>query len=733
MSLIARKIGNKEQPLKEHLEEVRKNIIKIFTPYSPNLKEALRLAGLLHDIGKVEKSIQECLKNNKKPLLSHAGLSFVFFRYFCKKKFNKDIFDDEKLALIAFAILSHHSIPHQNLESNIASSLMNKVKKLQFDDEILQLLLKEFELLTDLEEIKRELKDWIEDPCLSRFIRSSTSNRRFFTQVYNALVKADWSSATKEEIENKSVSNELKNLINSSIKVNKSNIHKWVYEITQASENLLLEFPTGFGKTYIGVAYGLKSNKKRVIYTLPVTTIIEDVYERLCKVFGEASVGWYTSRYLPLQVDEEEINYNEYLEAKYFNKPLIVTTLDQVLMAWLNIGRYPLKEWAFYDSFLILDEPQLYSPFMLFLFSKLFPEYQDILNLTVMSATVPRFLKEELKDCVKEPFLSETTRLFENYKRTYFDLSYFDIPFLEGDDKEINPKIKEIIRKFLDARKNVAIVVNTVLRAQKIFDALPFKNKFLFHARFILRDKRNKLKDLKEFLKKKRPTVVVATQIIEAGINLDFDVMLREIAPLDSLIQSAGRVNREGKHTEPLAIFILKSNDYSPYEKYQIEITKNILNSKDFSILPNYTELLYYEKLLEYWRKMDDWIIKDEKEAERILNFRNKINPFAIKLSEENIQLRKGYFSLSVIPEKFLNEILELLKKYKNTNDVWKRLKISAKIQSYMVEVPIFAKVTKNGVFREYICPLKDYPWINVLYLPYCSIKGIIPKEDYII
>ena len=104
--------------------------------------------------------------------------------------------------------------------------------------------------------------------------------------------------------------------------------------------------------------YKRQTNRRRIIYTLPVTTIIEDVYNNITRIIGNSLVEWYTSRYLTLKSLKEETSHREYIEAKYFEKPIIITTLDQVLLAFLGVDRYPLKEAGLYDSCIILDEPE---------------------------------------------------------------------------------------------------------------------------------------------------------------------------------------------------------------------------------------------------------------------------------------------------------------------------------------------------------------------------------------
>jgi len=747
MELVARP----GQTLECHLLDVRRDIIKWFRTRSLNrivksskldvFVESLRLAGFLHDIGKGEISIQEALIKDEKPSKSHAALSLPFFIISSKKILKVDPFEDETIASICFALLSHHSVPHLNLERNITTKL--NLNNISFHHDIFELL-KNYNILITEIEIMEELKKWVEgnrnnvlDFQLSHTL-SNKAIRELFVAAYDSLVKADWASASRTNLRIETIKPALYTKSRRLVDPLRSLVHSSVHRDVKFSDNILLEMPTGFGKTYIGTSYAFKTNRKRIIYTLPITTIIEDVYDRLSINLGKRNVDWYTSRQLAIKIDEDD-NYDQksYEDARYFNASCVVTTLDQILMAWLNFDRYPLKEYPLYNSCIVLDEPQLYSPFMLFLFAKLYPEYLNKINLIVMSATIPNFLRDALKGMTIEPFHKDVSNIFSRYNRTYLCLDTLGSPIMEAES--LSAQVKEILRQACRDKKKVAIVVNTVHRAQKVFNLVSESKmrakSFLFHARFALKDKRNKLAELKKLLNMPGPTIVISTQMIEAGVDVSFDIMLRELAPFDSIVQSAGRVNRYVESPEPCIIYIfgLRSETVLPYQKYQIDATLSILN--DNWPKKQTSEFIYYERLQKYWQEMSNWILKDEVQAQQILKRRNELSPFGIKVSEDNVDLRNGYLTISAVPSVYIDTVLKLLKERENTKDLWQRKKLSAKVESYMVEVPYFAKATQFGNFHQYILPIdkERYPWLNILTLKYSSELGVLPMDDNII
>jgi len=726
-------IARKEQSLESHLNEVMENGFSILKNSLKEKfikeKEIILKAGLFfHDAGKSEISIQNALYEDKKPSISHTHLSVIFFYSWLKDFLNEDLYkllQDEQLRTISFSILSHHSAPHIELEHHIFSQILNR--KITIAKEIFDILTKYGFILSEntfIDTYKKFVKGYKENIYEFRFDSILTADsRKFFSFFYNALVKSDWYSAIGLQMP----------FIRSAFEItvpqkflipDKSEFHKYIYEKKEFKENILLELPTGFGKTFLGLGYAVKTKRSKIFYTLPVTTIIEDVYENsLKKYINENQLEWYTSKYFILKsLKKGEIEETEYLEAKYFDKPIIVTTLDQLLLAFLGVDRYPLKEVPLYDSCIILDEPQLYSPLMLFLFSEFLKDYKDDLNVIIMTATLPDFFKEKVKDFLVEPFESHIIeRTFEKFNRVNIDISYLGYSVLNLKFQEI---LKNLIKNLINQNKRVGVIFNTVEKAQNFYKSLPEDfPKYLFHARYIYRDRIGKLTKLKEKLNEK-PVIVVSTQAIEAGVNVSFDVMFRELAPFDSIIQSAGRVNRFNENCCPCPVYVFgEENDYLPYKKIQLEITKKILKNLKIK-----SELDLFINLKEYWRKIKNYLYSDEEKAHNLYEAVKKLSPFAINLEEEKIDLREAYLKISVIPIQFYEDVKKLWGKYKSLErkDFWEKKKILAEIESYMVEVPFWGKAGDKN-FKDFICMEEKIWFIN---LKYDGDSGLLPYEN---
>ncbi len=719
-------IARPGQLLEDHLKDVMRKGIHFFSHWIKDNYKKLWEAGLFfHDIGKGEFSIQDALYNDKKPPISHTHLSVIFFYSWLVDHLKKDLvdlLDDRQVKIIAFAILSHHSPPHRDLEYNIFGQLFNR--NITIAQEAFDILKKYgFHVLKEtFTETYKSIVECYRENVFEILLQNKLKHdsRKSFVLFYNALVKSDWYSAMGEDISSYNIS---PSLITELIDPKRSEVHIYIKSNEKFKENILLELPTGFGKTFLGLGYAAKTGRERIIYTLPVTTIIEDVYSKVSEKIGEENIEWYTSKYLIFKSLKESFDEKSYLDAKYFTKPIIVTTLDQLLLAFLGIDRYPVKEAAVYNSCIILDEPQLYSPLMLFLFAEFIKDYKDYLNIAIMTATMPDFLKNRIAEFFIEPFSDCKEAIFRRYNRYYLDIQYLG-ESIKND--QFKTKLINKITSLIEKGKKVIVILNTVEKAQNFFKLLPDIPKYLFHARYIYRDRINKLENLKKFLK--NPGVVVSTQAIEAGVDISCDVMFREIAPFDSIIQSAGRVNRDNAHSEPCPIYLYGTDeDHLPYKKEILEITHNLLCNYCKGGRLN-AESYLFNLFGEYWQELNNYCSETSNKANELYKISREISPIALAVEEAQIKLRDTYLKLSVIPIKYFDNILQLLQQYKSTNkkDYWRRKKILSEVESHMVEIPYWSKVNDKS-FKDFIVEENEFKFIN---LKYDESLGLLPEED---
>ncbi|NLI86685.1 MAG: CRISPR-associated helicase Cas3', partial [Bacteroidales bacterium] len=207
--------------------------------------------------------------------------------------------------------------------------------------------------------------------------------------------------------------------------------------------------------------------------------------------------------------------------------------------SFFNWGYWVLTGAASFNAKIIIDEVHIYDAYTFGLLLKVIEcivPYNT--QFAIMSASLPKVLKEELEKVLPDYELIVEEKL-DNKQRHK----------VEVRDCLIEQCANDIITDF-EAKENILVVCNTIAKAREIFDLLdegiPLENRMLYHSQFILQDKKNK-EDLLENLKsKKNGFVAVCTQIVEVSLDIDFDVLYTENAPIDAIIQRLGRVNRKG-------------------------------------------------------------------------------------------------------------------------------------------------------------------------------------------
>lgn len=329
--------------------------------------------------------------------------------------------------------------------------------------------------------------------------------------------------------------------------------------------NTILLAPTGMGKTEFSYLW---SNGEKFFYTLPLRTAVNQIYERTKKIFGDDKTGILHSDadvYILGEGGETE-SMKIYDFSRQLSYPAIISTGDQFFPYALRPPSYEKIFAKFSYSRLIIDEIQAYDPKAAAIIVK-FIEHVDQMGgkFLLMTATLPEFIREEIDrrfkiqdenknykelNLFKDEDLANFTKhkvqlKLQNYKEDQFSYSQDLITEIIGKSKENNGS-------------RVLVVMNTIKQAQAVFKSL--KNEaanenidiHLFHSRYTQSRRKKIEKELAEFIGNndksradKRPKILVATQVVEASLDLDADFLFTELAPWDALIQRMGRVLRE--------------------------------------------------------------------------------------------------------------------------------------------------------------------------------------------
>ncbi|MBB6063337.1 CRISPR-associated endonuclease/helicase Cas3 [Thermosipho japonicus] len=298
-----------------------------------------------------------------------------------------------------------------------------------------------------------------------------------------------------------------------------------------------IEVPTGGGKTNISLRLVRKllEKKKKVFYVIPYVNIIEQSFDYFSKFVPSEYITRYDHKYIDISNDENK--EKSYTQTLFLNFPFVFTTHVGFFDMFFRNGKS--DNFNFYqiaNSVIILDEVQAYNPKFWNTLSNLFYYLSKYLNTTIiiMSATLPDFTKF----IEKEDFV-------ENLTPDVVDHKLFERANYVFLDKDVEGKILEEVNK----SKKTLVVVNTIKESYRMYEKLKSKidgEVYILNSTLLDLRKRELIEYIKKYDKEK-PLVLVSTQSIEAGVDLDFDVGFRAFSILDSIIQTMGRVNRNAR------------------------------------------------------------------------------------------------------------------------------------------------------------------------------------------
>jgi CRISPR-associated endonuclease/helicase Cas3 len=319
-----------------------------------------------------------------------------------------------------------------------------------------------------------------------------------------------------------------------------------------------LSVPTGGGKTLASLAFALHHAEKnglgRVIYVIPLTSIIEQNAEVFRGALGAVSgkLGGEVVLEHHSNLDPEKETTANRLAAENWDAPLIVTTSVQFYESlFANKTSRCRKLHRLARSVIILDEAQTlpveYLNPCLRALEELTTHYGS--SIVICTATQPAIERREgFKIGIKKPFeiIEDPVGLYRKLQRVRVE--------------NIGDQSDEQLRVRICAERQVLCIVNTKLHAKRLVEAIgPGENHFHLSANMCPAHRSEKLRQIRENLAKGAVCRVVSTQVIEAGVDVDFPVVYRSLAGLDSIAQAAGRCNRNGKLLERGRTYIFRS------------------------------------------------------------------------------------------------------------------------------------------------------------------------------
>ena len=608
----------------------------------------------------------------------------------------QDKFSFEELSIIIYSIINHHARGREFLNYSGIDLLISEIEEnisnffyhlgiTSLSEETKDFYKKHLEYIVNnianIEELNNRLRE--NDNLIKSFIKTA-----------GLLIRIDHSASGEDlVIEEEPIKEDREKLfLNYLGKNNKPKKLRPFQEKFKYKENLVLVADTGLGKTGLAAIW----SKRKMFYVLPNRTSTNAMFETMKEIFSDDSddkVGLLHSTslfYVFENAEKEDFTIlRDYDNTKNLSKPVTISTADQLFTA---VFKYPTYEKIYATlsySDIVIDEIQGFDPAQIVPILKQIEETTKLgARYLIITATLPQIIKEEFKKLGFEVKTDDPDTI-DNTKR-------HKVKILE---KSIFEELEDIT-KIAKSGKNVLVLVNTVSTAQEIYQKLDYKDKNLLHSRFIWKTRKEKEEQIKEDYRTTKGKIWISTQLVEASLDIDFDVLFTEVAPADSLIQRMGRVWRHRKEDyqgEGPNVYILSQVDERKdvYEKALREESLKLINQhldNESYLLSKgkrkIVETVYSREKLE---ELNSKYFEKWREVEKVLN-----SNWEYLFKKEAQAVFRDTFTFEAIPYKFKEKVEKLLDEYKNLKDIeykkarrLKKMEILKKINDLKVPIPI--------------------------------------------
>lgn len=706
------------------------------------LSDLAWIAGAFHDLAKATSYFQEYIRNPEgthNHLKNHAQLSSIFAYYVAKRYCSLEINNKSLAELLPYLVLIAVKRHHGNIENlerellfddaqieNLSTQIQN-IDSFQVEPIIHQLLAnipvnatwKEFVEFWDTKTFQSQLKDFrfltfkFTYPKINQQTR--TALFYLFQVIYSSLMYADKNDVILEDVNVSETSTDItaqlevfrerKGFNNARSKIDElkneayfNSLENLEKVFTHGQHIYSLTLPTGLGKTLTAYAIADKlrnltvNQTAKIIINIPFTSIIDQNFEVYREVLGtDSSQILLKHHHLaePAYKDSSEgvfdFDKSQFL-IETWQSETVVTTFVQFLETILSMDKTKLMKLAHLrNSIVLLDEIQT-IPYPLWeTIRESFKTLGETLNMyfVLISATQPLIFTPG--DDIVE-IVPDYRKYFNVFNRTRLNYKEEAISFSDFTDTVS-------CYAYDHPEKDILIILNTKDAVRKCFEQLVNLElegtDYFFLSTLITPFER---KQIINYIKGKNchRKLIVSTQLIEAGVDISVDTIFRQLAPMDSIIQSAGRANRYNEKPEISDVFIYEISD--SYSKTTSLIYGSDLILKTKNVFKNFREI--EEK--DYLQLIDRYFKEVRKQAnETTSDLLNAI--LGLRFAEINLKLideRKTesvFIQLSKEAQEVWNQHLRIYNQKELTP--WERkaqfAKIKSKFYDFVINVPI--------------------------------------------
>ena len=479
--------------------------------------------------------------------------------------------------------------------------------------------------------------------------------------------------------------------IETKLQESRSIIQEQVYKSVESNANVYtLNMPTGSGKTLCSIRAALKTaienKKKRIIYVIPYVSIIEQTAKVFEDIFGDVlPVLQHHSNYDfddDKNEDENEITSEKLKRScENWDAKLIVTTNIQFFESLYHYkGRRLRKLHNLADSVIIFDEIHMLPIDYIQPCLRAIGYVTKYLNSTaiLMSATMPNYDKfmERYMSGVKIENAVKDTSLFNVFDKCRYEyIGKCELASLAEKAQEYD---------------NALIIVNKRKTARELYDICS-GNKYHLSTYMTPLHRSEIIAKIKEDIKNGINTTVISTSLIEAGVDLDFKAVFREIAGIDNILQSGGRCNREGK-MDMGDVFVFETDGGKGEIQLKSNITRNLFEEFD-NISTDKCIEEYYSRLFAF----NDGNI-DKSTITSLMGENLKFDEIPFRTYAVNFKFIKNQVIGIVIPHDENKDLIEQLR--------YGKLSVKRKLQQYSASVHIWEleEMIKEGIIEQLDC-----------------------------
>jgi CRISPR-associated endonuclease/helicase Cas3 len=727
-------------------KEYNHNLCKILGLNNNILEDLVYIKGFSHDFGKATSYFQKYIKAEEKekeklknhPETHHGLLSSIFTYWLIKSYLKIKNINSENsllnfLPFLFFLMVKKH---HGNLYDPINDELyshqydylekqINKLDESEIEN-LLAFLSNRIRINLTLSSFPYDVEKLISNEFRSRF--KSTSIRRKFLQefpdnvesyiifqfFYSILLQSDKQAVLiktekkRRSIIDTDVVNNYKKLKFKKPPVKIDRIRESIFMDSHRTINktdlnhkiFSLNVPTGCGKTLTALSVALRLRERlekekkfipRIIYSLPFTSIIDQNYEVFREVLNNPGSELLLKHHHLSELFYNSEGYEEYdMKQSQFlieswESEIIVTTFIQLFHTLLtNKNRVLNKFHKLANAVILLDEVQTIPIKFWPLVRAILCKICDVFNsyIILMTATQPRiFSPKEMTELVPQK-----AKYFEKLNRVILSFHKEDLAI-----KDFNSLI---LKNILDSQESFLIVFNTINSSLSLYNFL-LKNRINKKNIFYLSTNiipKHRVKRIRKIKKSKNRKIIISTQLVEAGVDIDIENVWRDFGPLDSINQVCGRCNRnfEGKLGRA-KIFQLTDKTGNYFYKYiygksPLSILETI---KAFNGKTTFNENEFLKNIDNYYKKIEKNMSTSD--SERIMDDVKKLR--FDKVSQFKLIENEEYYKKDVFIEidEEAKEIWEKFIKIRKLGKFERRMKfrgIKSDFYKYVISIP---------------------------------------------